>query len=109
MRFELTTLTLARLCSTPELRPRPLGESDLQTIPLRRKRENFRFSDFLHAAGPSARVTSNLPFARTMTKAAKLKVRQCQPDLPQPQSRPPVIPSISQRWTRCARSENWKA
>ena len=23
MRFELTTLTLARLCSTPELRPRP--------------------------------------------------------------------------------------
>ncbi len=26
MRFELTTLTLARLCSTPELRPHPLGE-----------------------------------------------------------------------------------
>jgi hypothetical protein len=25
MRFELTTPTLARLCSTPELRPRPLG------------------------------------------------------------------------------------
>ena len=25
MRFELTTLTLARLCSTPELRPRPVG------------------------------------------------------------------------------------
>ena len=24
MRFELTTLTLARLCSTPELRPRPM-------------------------------------------------------------------------------------
>ena len=24
MRFELTTLTLARLCSTPELRPRPV-------------------------------------------------------------------------------------
>ncbi len=24
MRFELTTPTLARLCSTPELRPRPL-------------------------------------------------------------------------------------
>jgi hypothetical protein len=23
MRFELTTLTLARLCSTPELRPHP--------------------------------------------------------------------------------------
>ncbi len=26
MRFELTTLTLARLCSTPELRPRRLDE-----------------------------------------------------------------------------------
>ena len=25
MRFELTTLTLARLCSTPELRPRSVG------------------------------------------------------------------------------------
>ena len=25
MRFELTTPTLARLCSTPELRPRPIG------------------------------------------------------------------------------------
>jgi hypothetical protein len=24
MRFELTTLTLARLCSTPELRPHPV-------------------------------------------------------------------------------------
>ena len=29
MRFELTTLTLARLCSTPELRPRPLVKRDL--------------------------------------------------------------------------------
>ena len=29
MRFELTTLTLARLCSTPELRPHPLGSGDL--------------------------------------------------------------------------------
>ena len=29
MRFELTTLTLARLCSTPELRPHPLGEAEL--------------------------------------------------------------------------------
>ncbi len=27
MRFELTTPTLARLCSTPELRPRPLGRA----------------------------------------------------------------------------------
>jgi hypothetical protein len=26
MRFELTTLTLARLCSTPELRPHQLDE-----------------------------------------------------------------------------------
>ena len=26
MRFELTTLTLARLCSTPELRPHRFGE-----------------------------------------------------------------------------------
>ena len=26
MRFELTTLTLARLCSTPELRPRAIGK-----------------------------------------------------------------------------------
>ena len=25
MRFELTTLTLARLCSTPELRPHSVG------------------------------------------------------------------------------------
>ena len=25
MRFELTTLTLARLCSTPELHPHPWG------------------------------------------------------------------------------------
>ena len=30
MRFELTTLTLARLCSTPELRP--LGTVDLGDI-----------------------------------------------------------------------------
>jgi len=27
MRFELTTLTLARLCSTPELRPHPFREA----------------------------------------------------------------------------------
>ena len=26
MRFELTTPTLARLCSTPELRPHPVGK-----------------------------------------------------------------------------------
>ena len=29
MRFELTTLTLARLCSTPELRPRPLDGGEI--------------------------------------------------------------------------------
>ncbi len=29
MRFELTTLTLARLCSTPELRPRRLDAAHL--------------------------------------------------------------------------------
>ena len=27
MRFELTTLTLARLCSTPELRPHPFRDA----------------------------------------------------------------------------------
>ena len=27
MRFELTTPTLARLCSTPELRPHPMGKT----------------------------------------------------------------------------------
>ena len=31
MRFELTTLTLARLCSTPELRPRPSVEAIYKT------------------------------------------------------------------------------
>ena len=35
MRFELTTLTLARLCSTPELRPHPWVAALLQ-IPLAR-------------------------------------------------------------------------
>jgi hypothetical protein len=39
MRFELTTLTLARLCSTPELRPHRCRERDLQTIPAHRKGE----------------------------------------------------------------------
>lgn len=34
MRFELTTLTLARLCSTPELRPHPFGR--------RRYKDSFR-------------------------------------------------------------------
>jgi hypothetical protein len=29
MRFELTTLTLARLCSTPELRPHRLDGGDV--------------------------------------------------------------------------------
>ncbi len=29
MRFELTTLTLARLCSTPELRPHRLDEGQI--------------------------------------------------------------------------------
>ncbi len=29
MRFDLTTLTFARLCSTPELRPRPLGDGHM--------------------------------------------------------------------------------
>jgi hypothetical protein len=29
MRFELTTLTLARLCSTPELRPRSVVEGQI--------------------------------------------------------------------------------
>ena len=29
MRFELTTLTLARLCSTPELRPHPLVRAEI--------------------------------------------------------------------------------
>ena len=29
MRFELTTLTLARLCSTPELRPHPLVSREI--------------------------------------------------------------------------------
>ena len=62
MRFELTTLTLARLCSTPELRPRPLGECDLQTIPLRRKRENHTITDFFIAPHQTGRVTAYLPF-----------------------------------------------
>ncbi len=35
MRFELTTPTLARLCSTPELRP--LGGKDGQAGPLQRR------------------------------------------------------------------------
>ena len=37
MRFELTTPTLARLCSTPELRPRhrlPLVNSEASYAPL---------------------------------------------------------------------------
>ena len=35
MRFELTTPTLARLCSTPELRPRPIGY--LAPLPARQR------------------------------------------------------------------------
>jgi hypothetical protein len=62
MRFELTTLTLARLCSTPELRPRPLGECDLQTIPLHRKRENHTITVFFIAPHQTAGVTAYLPF-----------------------------------------------
>ena len=31
MRFELTTLTLARLCSTPELRPRPWVGGEIES------------------------------------------------------------------------------
>ena len=64
MRFELTTLTLARLCSTPELRPHPLGERDVQTIPVRRKREIHTITDFFHVAGRAVTVTPHLPFAR---------------------------------------------
>ena len=33
-RFELSTLTLARLCSTPELRPRPFGEAEIAPVAL---------------------------------------------------------------------------
>lgn len=66
MRFELTTLTLARLCSTPELRPRPLGERDVQTIPARRKRENFTITDFFHAAHENACVIVYLLFPRSV-------------------------------------------
>jgi hypothetical protein len=40
MRFELTTLTLARLCSTPELRPRPWVRRDLVSSPATCKRKN---------------------------------------------------------------------
>ena len=31
-RFELSTLTLARLCSTPELRPHPFGEAEIAPV-----------------------------------------------------------------------------
>ena len=33
-RFELSTLTLARLCSTPELRPHPFGEAEIAPVAL---------------------------------------------------------------------------
>jgi hypothetical protein len=39
-----------------------LGECDLQTIPLRRKRENHTITDFFIAPHKSARVTAYLPF-----------------------------------------------
>ena len=31
-RFELSTLTLARLCSTPELRPHPFGLAEIAPV-----------------------------------------------------------------------------
>ena len=33
-RFELSTLTLARLCSTPELRPHPFGDAEIAPVAL---------------------------------------------------------------------------
>ena len=33
-RFELSTLTLARLCSTPELRPLPFGDAEIAPVAL---------------------------------------------------------------------------
>ena len=77
MRFELTTLTLARLCSTPELRPHPVGERDVQTILSRRKRENLTISDFFHAAHQNACVILSLPFVRR-TESTILRGLPCQ-------------------------------
>jgi hypothetical protein len=48
MRFELTTLTLARLCSTPELRPHPLGVGYLAPSLHHRKRV---FGSFVKSFG----------------------------------------------------------
>ena len=53
MRFELTTLTLARLCSTPELRPRPWVERDLVNLAPTRKRKKRRRPP---RGGPPARA-----------------------------------------------------
>ena len=46
MRFELTTLTLARLCSTPELRPRPMYGRVLEINCTVCKGENAEFGKF---------------------------------------------------------------
>ena len=39
-RFELSTLTLARLCSTPELRPHPFRRGYLERVEGSRKAKN---------------------------------------------------------------------
>ena len=44
-RFELSTLTLARLCSTPELRPRPFGE-DAYTSPQKCRKGKITVNSF---------------------------------------------------------------
>ena len=56
MRFELTTLTLARLCSTPELRPRPLYGRVLEINCTVCKGENAEFGKILERL--IARTTS---------------------------------------------------
>ena len=56
-RFERPTLTLARLCSTPELRPHPLGEAEIPIPAVPCKREIrlsskfFRFSFAAYTGG----------------------------------------------------------
>ncbi len=57
MRFELTTLTLARLCSTPELRPHSVGAV---FSPAARRAQGENCTDFVKAnmgrAGRKARA-----------------------------------------------------
>ena len=60
-RFELSTLTLARLCSTPELRPHPFRVADLYLWAGHRKtlfenlRDFFCGGPWLRGWGPSLR------------------------------------------------------